>query len=305
MRDDLTSETYHEGEIAVQRQAGVRNRAEKVGEMVQETIPDLDNVRNLLAAEPHVVVTSVAPDGDVWVSLLADDPGFLSVEDERHLRVETDPAPGDPLATHLRAGMPAGVLVIEPRNRERVRFNGTVIQIGEGFVLETAETFPNCDKYVQQRSFEHIETVDTESDDRTVTDGLRPRHRAWIGAADTFFIGSHYSETGADASHRGGDPGFVDVEGDTVVSPDYPGNSMFCTLGNIQANPRVGLLFVDFADGRTLQVTGHADIVWDERRVAQYDGAERLVEITVDQAVELPDGNPLRWSLEERSPFNP
>lgn len=80
---------------------------------------------------------------------------------------------------------------------------------------------------------------------------------------------------------------------------------MFCTLGNIAADSRVGLLFVDFTDGRTLQITGRADVVWDEDRIAGYDGAERLVEITAERAVELPDGNPLRWSFEERSPFNP
>jgi len=305
MEEKTNSDVYHAGEIAVQKRAGVRDRAERVGGMVQETIPDLDNVRNLLAEEPHVVVTSVAPDGDVWISLLADDPGFLSIEDEHHLRVGTDPAPGDPLATHLREGMPAGVLVIEPRNRERIRFNGTAIPAEKGFVLRTEETFPNCDKYVQQRSFEHIETVDSDPDEPTVSDGLSAHHREWIGGTDTFFIGSHYPGTGADASHRGGDPGFVDVDGDTIIYPDYPGNSMFCTLGNIESNPRTGLLFIDFEEGRTLQVTGHAGIVWDEDRVAAHEGAERLVEITVDRAVELPDGNPLRWSLAERSPFNP
>jgi hypothetical protein len=110
---------------------------------------------------------------------------------------------------------------------------------------------------------------------------------------------------GADASHRGGDPGFVDVDRDRIVSPDYPGNGVFCTLGNVEAHGRVGLLFVDFSDGRTLQVTGRADIVRDEARVAQYEGAERLVEITAERSVELTDGNPLRWSLEERSPFDP
>ncbi|MFB6117972.1 pyridoxamine 5'-phosphate oxidase family protein [Halosegnis sp.] len=163
--------------------------------------------------------------------------------------------------------------------------------------------FPNCPKYIQQRAFERVETAD--AGEQSVADGLAPAHREWLGSTDTFFIGSVHPEAGADASHRGGDPGFVDVDGDTVVYPDYPGNNMFCTLGNVQADGRVGLLAVDFADGRTLQATGRADIVWDAARVAAHEGAERLVEIHVDRTVELPNGTPLRWSLTERSPFNP
>ena len=109
MQDEPHSDIYHDGEVAVQRRAGVREQAEQVGGMVRETIPDSDNVKRLLSAEPHVVVTSVAPDGRVWVSLLADEPGFLTVEDDRHLRVGTEPVAGDPLAPvkrwHIRSSL--------------------------------------------------------------------------------------------------------------------------------------------------------------------------------------------------------
>jgi len=77
------------------------------------------------------------------------------------------------------------------------------------------------------------------------------------------------------------------------------------TLGNLTVNPSVGLLFVDFETGRTLQLTGKAKIIWDGKRVREHDRAERLIEITVSEAIEAPDGNPLRWELEERSLFNP
>ena len=303
MADEAASAVYHEGELAVQRRAGVRERAEKMAGMVEKTVPSSDDVRALVADQPHAVVTSVDREGAVWVSFLTGDPGFVSIEDERTVRFGADPATGDPLADHLRPGMPAGVLLVDPRSRNRLRLNGTADPLAEGFELTTEEAFPNCPKYIQQRSFERV--ADTENTTRSVTEGLTTAHRERIRSTDTFFIGSYYPETGADASHRGGDPGFVDVDGDTIVYPDYPGNSMFCTLGNVEAHSRVGLLFVDFEGGRTLQVTGTAEIVWDEDRVARYDGAERLVEITAETAVELPDGNPLRWSFEERSPFNP
>jgi len=303
MEDDVTSDVYHEGEVAVQRRAGVRDRAETVAGMVERAVPAGDGARGLIESQPHAVVTSVDRDGSVWVSLLTDDPGFVNVVDDRAVRFETGPAAGDPLADHLRAGMPAGVLLVDPPSRNRLRLNGTVEPTDDSVTLRVEEAFPNCSKYVQRRSFDRV--TDARNAARETNDGLSASHREWIETADTLFIGSHYPGAGADASHRGGDPGFVDVDGDTVIYPDYPGNNMFCTLGNIEANPRAGLLFVDFAGGRTLQVTGHADIVWDDGRVAQYDGAERLVEVSVDRAVELPEGNPLRWSLEERSPFNP
>jgi len=303
MGDTVDSDIYHEGEVAVQQRAGVREKAEQVGQMVRETIPDSDNVTQLLNAEPHVIVTSVTPDGRVWVSLLADDPGFLSIEGAQRLRIGTDPTPGDPLADHLREGMPVGVLVIDPRNRERIRFNGTAVPRDEGFVVETEEVFPNCQKYIQQRSFDRV--TDLSNDERHESTGLETAHREWIRSAGTFFIGSYYSGAGADASHRGGDPGFVTVDGDTLVFPDYPGNDMFCTLGNIEGHGAVGLLFVDFEDGRTLQVTGRGTVVRDERRVGAFEGAERLVEVEIGTAIELPDGNPLRWELEEHSPHPP
>jgi predicted pyridoxine 5'-phosphate oxidase superfamily flavin-nucleotide-binding protein len=303
MQDDSQTDVYHNGEVTVQRQAGVREKAEKVSQMVRETIPESDNVKQLLAAEPHVVVTSLAPDGDVWVSLLAAEPGFLSIEDDRRLRVGTEPVPGDPLADHLRDGMPVGVLVMDPRNRERIRFNGTASPTDEGFIVKTQEVFPNCQKYIQQRSFERV--TDLSNDGRRENDSLVDTQREWIRSADTFFIGSYYPETGADASHRGGEPGFVTVDGDTLVFPDYPGNNMFCTLGNIEGHGAVGLLFVDFEEGRTLQLTGRGNVVWDDRRVSAFEGAERLVEIEVESAIELPEGNPLRWELEEHSPYLP
>ena len=304
MEDDVSSGVYHEGEITVQRRAGVRERAEQLSGMVERTVPASNDVRALVENQPHAVVTSVDRNGAVWVSFLTGEPGFISVDDDRTVNFAATPATGDPLADHLRSGMPAGVLLVDPRSRNRLRLNGTVEPTDEGFTLTTEEAFPNCPKYIQQRSFERIADETTNAKCET-TDGLRPSHREWIETTDTFFIGSYYPETGADASHRGGNPGFVDVNGDTIVYPDYPGNNMFCTLGNVEADSRVGLLFVDFADGRTLQAAGTAEIIWDDDRVAQHEGAERLVEITVDRTIELPNGNPLRWSLEERSPFNP
>lgn len=111
---------------------------------------------------------------------------------------------------------------------------------------------------------------------------------------------------GADASHRGGNPGFVRVpDGATLEWPDYSGNSMFNTLGNITINPNAGLLFLDFEQGHTLQRTGQADVVWDPERAATFPGAERVVEFHIEQTVQVTHASPLRFRFLQYSRFNP
>ncbi|HJZ47355.1 MAG TPA: pyridoxamine 5'-phosphate oxidase family protein, partial [Roseiflexaceae bacterium] len=83
------------------------------------------------------------------------------------------------------------------------------------------------------------------------------------------------------------------------------GNTMFQTLGNLQANPQAGLLLIDFASGATLQMAGTTRIIWDAERVAEFAGAERLVEVTVADVVEIADAHPFRSHTVEYSPFNP
>lgn len=90
-----------------------------------------------------------------------------------------------------------------------------------------------------------------------------------------------------DASHWGGNPGFVQVSGDRLRWPDYRGNAMFNTLGNLESYPRAGLLFPDFETGATLQLTGRASIDWDSAHAAASPGAERIVEFIIDEVVEL------------------
>ena len=120
------------------------------------------------------------------------------------------------------------------------------------------------------------------------------------------FIASAHPDGGADVSHRGGNPGFVRVvDARTLILPDYAGNTMFQTLGNLQANPHTGLLLIDFVGGTTLQVAGTARIIWDAERTAGFVGAERLVEVTVADVVEITDAHPFRSDTVEYSSFNP
>ena len=144
---------------------------------------------------------------------------------------------------------------------------------GEGVLLTVAEAFGNCSKYIQRRLPAGLPPGSaTPSYHRSVA--LGARQAALVRRADTFFIASAHPERGADAPHRGGRPGFAEVAdgGRRMTFPDYSGNRMFQTLGNLAVNPRTGLLFLDWETGTTLQLTGRSRIIWDPKALRSGPG---------------------------------
>jgi predicted pyridoxine 5'-phosphate oxidase superfamily flavin-nucleotide-binding protein len=114
-----------------------------------------------------------------------------------------------------------------------------------------------------------------------------------VSAADTFFVatasGPGVPGGGVDISHRGGPPGFVRVEGEALLIPDYRGNRYFNTLGNLLLQPRAALLFVDFEGGGLLQLQGSAEVFWDQ---ADLPHAERVWRFEVEGGWRAP--SPIR-----------
>jgi predicted pyridoxine 5'-phosphate oxidase superfamily flavin-nucleotide-binding protein len=300
----MSGGAFHAGELLVQERAGTRDSAAKIGRGIRTGIGD--PMREFLAAQSMAVVSSLGPDGRVWASLLSGPPGFLRSTEERTLDVAGRPAPGDPLEAALRPGTLVGLMSIDFASRRRVRVNGSIETAEAGaFRLRVAQAYGNCQRYIQQRSLRRA-GAPARGDGICHSAGLFSAQQSWIAAADTFFIASHHPCGGADASHRGGNPGFVQVTGPTgLLIPDYAGNTMFNTLGNLAHHPNAGLLFVDFERGATLQLTGVAQILWDDPRAAAFAGAQRLLSFTIDQVIEIEAVTALRWSLEERSPHNP
>jgi predicted pyridoxine 5'-phosphate oxidase superfamily flavin-nucleotide-binding protein len=296
---------YHPGEIEVQQRAGVRNQAVEVGRIVAASIPE--DLEPTLAGFRLAVAASVDAQGRVWASLLTGEPGFLQVVDEGRLRLDARPPVGDPLMENLGGNATLGLLVFDPATRRRLRFNGTGIpDQGNGLYLDIEQVYGNCRKYIQSRRLRQGARP-TNPKAAVHSRRLSAAQQAHIAAADTFFIASVHPEGGADASHRGGRPGFVHVSSDRLLSfPDYPGNNMFNTLGNLAACPQAGLLFVDFESGDLLQITGRAGLVWDKDVLAAHRGARHVVvALEIDEVLETRAGCPVRWTLVEPSPFNP
>ncbi|MES5821075.1 pyridoxamine 5'-phosphate oxidase family protein [Streptomyces sp. RG80] len=287
---------YHAGSRAVQDRVGVRGAADHVGRAIGEGIKPV--AAAFLELQPFLVVGAGDPaTGRVWASVLTGPPGFVRATGPHRMSVTSRTPRTDPLATALATpDVPVGTIALDPRTRRRMRLNGRLRPTERGFAVEAEQVFANCPKYLQRR--ESYDVLDTRSSGtpRRGTE-LTPDQAEFITSADTFFLATVHP-AGADASHRGGNPGFV-----TVTSPrelswrDYPGNSMFLTLGNLAADPRAGLLFLDWTTGTVLQLTGEAR--------TEFDGAERRVRFRLTEALETPSAVPLRWSAPEYSPANP
>ena len=197
-----------------------------------------------------------------------------------------------------------GMIAIDFSRRIRVRLNGEArVEPDDSVVIAIEQLYGNCSQYIQKRVIDDVLTVRPNAKVTASTE-LSESQRQMIERSDTFFLASRHPELGADASHRGGRPGFVRVVSPSRLSfPDYSGNNMFNTLGNIAVNPAVGLLFVDFESGRTLQVSGRATVDWDRVRSSQLDDkAQRVTDVEIDEVREVEHATSLRYRFIGYSP---
>lgn len=287
----------------MQSLAGVLPVAEINGKSIRSEIPPA--AAPFLHKQQMLIAGSRDMSGNVWASLLTGKEGFIQVVDPQTVKIACAPIEGDPLWANLQACGEIGLLAIELVKRRRMRMNGYA-SVGEdsSISVQMEQVYYNCPKYIQAREIDPLLEMRASSQ-VTRTDSLSESQRQWISQADTFFIATASKDGKMDASHRGGLPGFIQFRGNSLWFPDYFGNSMFNTLGNIYENPAVGLLFLDFATGNTLQITGSAKIIWDEEEASQFPGAERLVTIDPLECIEIVNEHPSLWKFAGYSPFNP
>ncbi|KAJ1551143.1 hypothetical protein HK096_002899 [Nowakowskiella sp. JEL0078] len=211
--------------------------------------------------------------------------------------------------------------------------------------IQLTTGFRNCPKYIQGRipvsyspilndsvSITKLE-LNSSTNNNSNASSLTSQMQEIISKSDTFFIATRYihhdpnfsrSSSGVDVSHRGGRSGFVHLLHDdltttvrkpldstmstsvrALVWPDYKGNNMYMTLGNIHSDPRVGLVFPDFDSGAMLYVTGRAEILFDDAAQEIMHGSQRCVRVVVDEAILSVAAMPFVWKFIDSSPFNP
>jgi predicted pyridoxine 5'-phosphate oxidase superfamily flavin-nucleotide-binding protein len=254
------SRGFHEGERAVQHAAGAGAAASRLEAMLDPAHLS-PAVGRFLETQTFVALTARDDEGRLWASPLVGPAGFLEVTGTSRVRVHAVPSSdGDPLHG-LQPDQPVGTIAIDHARRRRFRLNGHLTSVTEGSLeIDVGEAFGNCPQYLTPRSLAlvHDAAPAVPSVAARVSAHLGEDDRALAGHADMFVLGTSHPLRGNDASHRGGPRGFVRVSADTLWWPDYPGNNMFTSLGNLATDPSAALAFFDFDRGRTLHLSGQA-----------------------------------------------
>ena len=294
---------FHPGEQQIQSRLGMRDKLEDIGRrMIRDHMPEQH--REFFALLPWLLVGSRDADAQPQASVLWGAPGFATSPQPQRLRIDTLPEADDPLAANLRAGTGLGLLGIELPTRRRNRMNGRVEALSDGgFAVAVQQSFGNCPKYIQVRSWQ---AATRQPGQLEQGEGLDPRWLPLVEGSDTLFIASS-NGADMDISHRGGPRGFVRLARDgRLWLPDYSGNFMFNTLGNLLLEPRCALLWIDFASGDLLHLEARAELVWPEDYPEPAPpGAERMLAL-IPGRWRLRRGRlPLAFGSTEPSPFLP
>jgi predicted pyridoxine 5'-phosphate oxidase superfamily flavin-nucleotide-binding protein len=305
---------FHQGELEVQKRAGETARARANGAVVGCEI--LEGALSFIARQPLVAVGTEASDGSLWASVIFGAIGFMRADDTRTVHVDLTQAAvakGDPVLENLLYDDRIGTLMIELETRRRLKINGRAALAANDLVVSVEKSFPLCPKYIQRRKVRVASGTDS-SPEQSLSSGfeLTLSEVELIANCDTLFVASSYADMSAanhaaniDVSHRGGNPGFAKVVSPKRIRvPDYAGNGMFNTFGNFQLNNRAGAIFVDFAKQQALQVTGVAEVLFDqEDSENQTGGTNRFWTLDIErwQRFGLPG---VEVEFLDYSPFN-
>lgn len=313
---------FHQGEQTVQSRIGVREQAESLGRLtIRDHMPQQHQA--FYQTLPYLLVGHVDAAGNPWASWLShqaqeDDAAVMDIEDARQFSLSLNAIhPMDPLRYALDQPTSVGLLGIDLSNRRRNRMSAVLegkqassVDKEQGRVNATVrQSFGNCPQYIQTRAVKTRENWSVADSTAQNLSTLSAAEISLIEASDSFYIASFFddgnggSETGADVSHRGGQPGFVRVDDEmTLTIPDFPGNNHFNTLGNIESNSKAGLLFADFDSGDLLMLTGDAEVLWDSDETRHFEGAERLWRFKLKAGIRLNNALGIEFEFEQYSP---
>lgn len=298
--------SFHEGEVLLQTLTGERAIGIRNERFISDRLPA--NAAGFLAEQRIANIALSDDKGRAWSFIIVAPAPFITVETAQRLAVQADGASTPKLLFEILQSSamprPAGMVFIDLARGRRFRVNGKLEGVSGGRLdIAVEQTCPNCPKYIQRRVPGKPPNSYAQTDRERGT-ALSPLSRELIECADTFFTASRGAAGAHDASHRGGNPGFVRVVGNRLTIPDYIGNSMFMTLGNFQLEPAGGLTFVDFEGGRQLNLTGRAAVDFSDAAAHNGDAGRFWTFDVEEWNLEpfLPDP---AWTLEAYSRFNP
>ncbi|OIW25004.1 hypothetical protein CONLIGDRAFT_582767 [Coniochaeta ligniaria NRRL 30616] len=317
---------WHPGEVAVHKLLNIPTYG---GKPTSRGLPPQYGYR--IAASPLVAFGALDGEGRPWTTILGGERGFSqpiqkgflgakSPVDRKHdpvVQALLGSAPSD--GELVQVEKPISALSVDLENRDRVKIAGRmiagVLSSQEGtdaavsemeMAVLVKETLGNCPKYMNKKVIRaHLPSPELVSDTLPL-----PREALdLIEKADMFFLTSANGEA-MDTNHRGGPPGFIRVarnapEDVVVVYPEYSGNRLYESLGNLYLNPKIGIAIPDFDTSDVLYLTGTTKILAGADATALIPHQKLAVRITVTAARFVKNSLPFRGVLGERSPYNP
>jgi len=301
---------FHEGELSVQTKLGVSDIARSNGTVISNRIPGA--ALNFISQQSMVILGSTDINSRIWTSAIFGATGFIEALDAETVRInfsDSSISITDPFWSNIQSNSQLGMIVIELGSRRRLRINGHIEKISENiYHINIDQAYPNCPQYIQRRHILRAKKDNLENNTPDICGcSLNKNQNNIIKNADTFFVSSAHPDNGNDVSHRGGKPGFVQVINNNQLRiPDYPGNSMFNTLGNFEINSSAGLVFIDFKNKKTLQLTGKAKILWHiENTDIETAGTLRYWQFDIESWRESNISFNIEWEYLDASPHNP
>jgi NAD(P)H-flavin reductase len=319
--------SWHMGEKEIQA-------AMHVEDIDNPTVPQLSpQLSNHLQIAPLISVGTLDKDGRPWTTLLGGETPLSQPLGGGIIGLRTPViARYDPVVEALVGGEAKGEVVreegkgrmisgltIDLQSRKRVKLFGRMIagalskkDDGEAAVVEmqvvlkVEQSLGNCPKYLNKKKIEPA-----ISNPRLVSDSTRlsPQAVELIAKADLFFISSSNQDQDMDTNHRGGPTGFIRVSQDASTTvlywPEYSGNRLYQTLGNLQINPVAGICIPDFDTGDMLFLTGTTQVLMHEHAAAVLPRSNLCVRLTITAARFVSQALPFRGHRGEPSPYNP
>ncbi|ATG45626.1 pyridoxamine 5'-phosphate oxidase family protein [Phaeobacter piscinae] len=331
----------HKGELLLQERLNTpREMIESIPHYIDSDMPQQH--ADFFVGLSYLPLATLDLDGRPWVSLLitqsASDPSLdITISGHNTMDVVAESNPYDPFARALMQDPTFGQakrlfagVGVDFSNRRRNKIAGeiratSVEETGKiSLHLASDQHLGNCPKYITVRDLAHeqrtAERMYHSFQNHTLA--LPDAAKAVVDQASTVFLATKHSgdetaagtKTDMGVNHRGGAPGFTrlyeETDGDQIttylVLPDHSGNRFYQSLGNIETDPQVGLVFPDFTTGDVLYITGDAENLLDDEAEALMPRVSMLTRIKVTGAVFVKDGLNLRLTSDEQySPYNP
>ncbi|KAI4142236.1 MAG: hypothetical protein LQ340_007403 [Diploschistes diacapsis] len=285
----------------------------------------------ILSSSPLLAVGTLDSSGRPWTTLWGGEKGFISVMNQAMLGVNmVVDRRHDPVIKACRGstdngkifggGQVISALGIDLETRQRVKLSGKVAGAAlngvEGettahgqMVLQVESSLSNCPKYLNAK---HIRPTIPLPQPEPSSLPLSPSALSLISKADLFFLTSSASGTHLSTNYRGGPRGFIRIVSSTPSStqlayPEYSGNRLYQTLGNLHVTPLTGIVIPDFTTGDALYATCSAEIHVSPAAAALIPRSNLVIVLTLTKALFVRSSLAFRAAadLSSPSPYNP